>query len=482
VKKLIATLVLIVAVPVALLLFFSVTPAVELPPALNSLGAQTQLDVHIHAPHGVRTVSVIVEQNGVRYKPWEQGFASHRLIWQRHVPDAAMQIVTGAQAIPQLKEGKATLTVEAVSNDFRGSAGRVTREVTVSLRPPVLSVDSDQHYLYRGMADLVTFTVSGSAAESGVKVGNDKFRSWPMPGGKPGFFALFAYPWDTPEGAEPVVYAGSAAGNQVTGQMVVAFPKKEQPVYRTRDLEVSDQFMQKVVNELDPTGSGDLVTRFVKINSEMRRANNKTLRDLRLKTEPRFLWTEPFRQQHNSKVEAHFADVRNYIYQGKKIDQQVHLGYDLSITKHVGVEASNDGKVIYAAPLGIYGNCIVVDHGYGLQTIYGHMSEIAVHEGDMVKRGQIMGKSGMTGMAGGDHIHFSMQLDGVQIDPREWWDAHWIKDHITKRMELDGAGASNSGGSSDLSPAGQSVEQVNDEPRNLHHKAHHSRTKHRRKD
>ena len=116
----------------------------------------------------------------------------------------------------------------------------------------------------------------------------------------------------------------------------------------------------------------------------------------------------------------------------------MHLGYDLAVTQHVGVEAANDGRIVYAAPLGIYGNCIVVDHGYGLQTIYGHLSRIDVKEGDMVKRGHVMGLSGMTGMAGGDHIHFSMQLDGVQIDPKEWWDAHWIKDHIARRVDLPG--------------------------------------------
>ncbi len=110
--------------------------------------------------------------------------------------------------------------------------------------------------------------------------------------------------------------------------------------------------------------------------------------------------------------------MRHYIYQGKEIDQQVHLGYDLAVTQHVGVQASNDGRVVWAAPLGIYGNCIVVDHGYGLQTIYGHLSHIDVHEGDEVKRGQVMGQSGMTGMAGGDHIHFAMQLDGLQIEPK----------------------------------------------------------------
>jgi murein DD-endopeptidase MepM/ murein hydrolase activator NlpD len=259
-----------------------------------------------------------------------------------------------------------------------------------------------------------------------------------MPGGKPGLFSLFAFAWNMPPGTAPLVYASNGAGNDVTSPLDVVFPKKEQPKYTTHDLQVSDAFMQKVINELDPNGTGDPVARFVKINSEMRRANNKTLSDLRLKTVDKFLWSQPFARQPHSQAEATFADVRNYMYHGKKIDQQVHLGYDLAVTQHVGVEASNDGKVVYAAPLGIYGNCIVVDHGYGLQTIYGHLSKIDVHEGDMVKRGQIMGLSGMTGMAGGDHIHFAMQLDGVQIDPKEWWDSHWIKDHIAKRVELPG--------------------------------------------
>ena len=134
-------------------------------------------------------------------------------------------------------------------------------------------------------------------------------------------------------------------------------------------------------------------------------------------------------------MESEFADVRSYIYKGKKVDQQVHLGFDLAVTAHTPVLASNDGKVVWAAPLGIYGNCIVVDHGYGLQSIYGHLSSIAVKEGDMVKRGQEMGKSGSTGLAGGDHLHYSMQVEGVEVNPVEWWDAHWIKDHVQDRLK-----------------------------------------------
>jgi murein DD-endopeptidase MepM/ murein hydrolase activator NlpD len=100
----------------------------------------------------------------------------------------------------------------------------------------------------------------------------------------------------------------------------------------------------------------------------------------------------------------------------------------------VAVPAANDGRVVWAENLGIYGNCVVVDHGYGLQSIYGHLSEFAVKNGDMVKKGQPLGKSGSTGLAGGDHLHFSMQVDGVQVNPIEWWDEHWIKDRILSKV------------------------------------------------
>jgi murein DD-endopeptidase MepM/ murein hydrolase activator NlpD len=90
---------------------------------------------------------------------------------------------------------------------------------------------------------------------------------------------------------------------------------------------------------------------------------------------------------------------------------------------------------VWAADLGIYGNCIVVDHGYSLQSIYGHLREIDVKPGDMVKKGQKMGIAGQTGLAGGVHVHFSMQIDGVQINPREWWDEHWIKDRVMSKLQ-----------------------------------------------
>ena len=430
-KVILGVIVLAVLVSAAFFLARSATPIIELPASVQSLGQATPITVHVTDPHGIRNLTASVEQNGTQYKVFEASQPSS-------LPDTTADFTAGVKTTPQLQAGKAKLILEAVSNDLRRKTARVERDVMIVTQPPSVSVDSEQHYLYLGMADLATFGVSGSWTEAGIRVGDQRFRAWPMPGGKPGMFSLFAFAWNMPPDTIPMVYASNGAGNDVTSPLVVIFPKKEQPKYTTHDLQVSDTFLQKVIGELDPNGTGDPVTRFVKINTDMRRANNQTLSDLRFKTADKFLWSQPFARQSHSQAEATFADVRNYIYHGKKIDQQVHLGYDLAVTQHIGVQASNDGKVVYAAPLGIYGNCIVVDHGYGLQTIYGHLSRIDVHEGDMVKRGQAMGLSGMTGMAGGDHIHFAMQLDGVQIDPKEWWDPHWIKDHIAKRVELPG--------------------------------------------
>jgi murein DD-endopeptidase MepM/ murein hydrolase activator NlpD len=420
-----------VLLPIALLLARSATPVVDLPSPVSSLGQATPITVRVRDPRGIRKLAAFVEQNGARYGVWETAQPSD-------LADSTWNFTAGVKTTPQLQNGKARLILEATSNDLLRKTARLELEVTVVTQPPIISVDSDQHYLYLGMADLATFNVSGTWIEAGVRVGDQTFRAWPAPGGKPGFFSLFAFAWNMPPNTVPLVYASNGAGNEVTGPIVFQFPKKEQPRYTVHDLQVSDGFMQKVIGELDPNGSGDPVVRFLKINNEMRRANNKALSDLRIKTADRFLWSQPFARQSHSQAESSFADVRNYIYQGKKIDQQVHLGYDLAVTQHVGVEASNDGRVVYAAPLGIYGNCIVVDHGYGLQTIYGHLSQINVHQGDMVKRGQVMGLSGQTGMAGGDHIHFAMQLDGIQIDPKEWWDRHWIQDHIAMRVDLPG--------------------------------------------
>lgn len=418
----------IILAPLAGLVVLSGHSQSAFEPAPKVIGASTPVVLKVDNPHGARSVTVYLEQDGARSKIFETSKPANRFLFfkSHEAPQRISFNATGK------KEGKARLVAEVTSNDFSGATDTVSAEVEVSLRPPTVVADGMQHYIHQGGAELVVFTPGGNFTEAGVRAGKYTFRSFPMPAGTTGGrFALFGYPWDLPAGTEPVAYARNAAGMETQGHFwSKLFPKQ----YRHRDLEITDAFLEKVDNEIAPGGAGDLITRFVRINNDVRRENNQTLSDLRFKTEEKILWTEPFLQLAKSKVESHFADVRSYIYKGKKVDEQVHLGYDLSVTSHVAVAAANDGKVVWADRLGIYGNCIVVDHGYGLQSIYGHLSSISVKTGDAVKRGQEMGRSGATGLAGGDHLHFSMQLDGVQIDPIEWFDAHWIQDRIFSKL------------------------------------------------
>jgi murein DD-endopeptidase MepM/ murein hydrolase activator NlpD len=153
------------------------------------------------------------------------------------------------------------------------------------------------------------------------------------------------------------------------------------------------------------------------------------------KTRPHFTWTQAFVPLGNAQVEAAFADRRTYVYKGQVIDHQDHLGFDLAVVQHTPVVAANDGIVSYAAYLGIFGNTIVIDHGCGLQSLYGHLSSFGVKVGDQVKRGQVIAHSGQTGLAGGDHLHFTMLLDGIPVNPVEWWDPHWIHDRIQAKLQ-----------------------------------------------
>jgi murein DD-endopeptidase MepM/ murein hydrolase activator NlpD len=136
----------------------------------------------------------------------------------------------------------------------------------------------------------------------------------------------------------------------------------------------------------------------------------------------------------DGKVMSSFADRRTYEYQGRSVDHQVHLGFDLASTRGAPIHASNDGTVVVARYFGIYGNTVVVDHGYGIMTLYGHLSSIDVSEGQSVVRGATLGRSGQTGLAGGDHLHFSILIHGLSVNPVEWWDGHWIQDRIARKL------------------------------------------------
>ncbi|MBV9781564.1 MAG: M23 family metallopeptidase [Acidobacteriaceae bacterium] len=399
---------------------------VKLARPVPAIGNDSVISVQTNGPHGVKSFSASVEQNGQTQTVYEDKTRSKQT-------SRVYTFSAGKKQASFLKEGPAKLVIKASSNDFRGHTTSLAQDIQVVLRPPTIVADGRQHYINQGGAELVTFDLGGSWTEAGVRVGRYSAGSFPMPG-KPdnsnSRFSLFPYPWDVSPNTIPDAFVRNIAGTEaVTTFWTKIFPKK----FRESNIELNDHELQKVDSDLDPEGTGTLIDRFVKLNREMRRANNQQIYDLRTKTENRILWSGPFVPMKGAR-ESYFADRRSYFYNGRKVDEQVHLGFDLAQTTNMPVLAANSGKVIYADRLGIYGNCVVLDHGYSLQTLYGHMSKIEVRVGDSIQKGQRMGVSGSTGMAFGDHVHFSMLIAGIQVNPIEWWDEHWIHDRILSKI------------------------------------------------
>ena len=341
----------------------------------------------------------------------------------------------------KIQDGPAVLSVsatdDALRNFGRGNLTNVTKEFTFHVMPPTLAVLDGQHYINQGGSECVVYRVSDNAVVSGVQVGSHFFPGFPVSGSDKNLrFALFALKYDWPADTPIKVVARDAAGNESTGEFWrKVFPKK----FRSRDIPLDDSFINKAVPEIsshtpDIKDQGDSVRTFVEINNHLRKKNHETITRLAAQSQGQFLWNGAFLQLSNSKVESFFADRRTYVYNGKPVDQQDHVGFDLSVVHNYPIEAGNDGKVILAEYFGIYGNTVLIDHGAGLISLYGHMSEIAVKPGDMVKKKDILGKSGATGLAAGDHLHFGLFLHGVPVNPTEWWDEKWIREHVLARL------------------------------------------------
>ena len=255
--------------------------------------------------------------------------------------------------------------------------------------------------------------------------------------------AFFALLHDQDRNTPIRVYARDGAGNEAsTGVDTRVFPKP----FRQSRIEVPDAFLARVVPEIlqhSPTfkvnDPNNLVEAFLAINRDLRRENNAAIAALAAKTSPKLLWDGPFQQLSNTQVESTFADRRTYFHDGKEIDRQVHLGFDLASLAKTPVHASNAGVVVFADFLGIYGNCVVVDHGLGVQSLYGHLSSFEVNVGASVAKGQSLGRSGMTGLAGGDHLHFTTLVGGQPVTPVDWWSKQWVEDRILRKFREAGA-------------------------------------------
>jgi len=404
-------------------------PTISLIPSSGPISAKSPLSLSLtDSGSGLKQVEVTVIQNGNRLP----------LVAQM-APAQAKQIDLELN-LGSLKPEQGPLQIEVVTGDRaiyhlgKGNTSTETFQLTYDTRPPIISVLSKAHNFTKGGSGLVAYRLNEEVETSGVQVGDLFFPGYLQDSGI--YVSLLAYPFDMQESDfVPRVLAVDLAGNERQAGIYYRANNKK---FRQRKINLSKSFLQQKAPEFEsmvPEPGNELDT-FLYVNVEVRKKNRAKMVELSKQTAAFPLWQGNFLQMRNASALALFADHRTYYHNGKQVDKAVHLGYDLASVAQAKVQAGNDGEVIWADYLGIYGLCVVIDHGLGLQTLYAHMSQLDVQPGDMVVKGQQLGRSGATGMAGGDHLHFGVFVAGIAVQPLEWWDNNWLNNNIDNKLAI----------------------------------------------
>jgi hypothetical protein len=317
-----------------------------------------------------------------------------------------------------------------------GNLSMLRHMMVVDTIAPALRVLSRMHHINVGGTGLVVFQASSDTVESGIYVNDLFFHSYPAAEASEEAYRVcyFGIPYDIKSHPEVYLWAEDRAGNHTKTTFYYHIRRTQFPTDR---IYLTESFLKTLLSDFSsyPFGPDDaLIDRFLKINRQVRAKNAASFREVAQETSPDKLWEGAWQRLDRSATTGRFAEKRLYFYEGKKVDEQTHTGVDLASLANAEVKAANSGRVIYADRLGIYGLTIVLDHGQGLASVYGHMSETRVQVGDKVEQNQAIGRTGQTGLAGGDHLHFAVMVQGHFVNPIEWWDAHWIRDNVTRKL------------------------------------------------
>jgi murein DD-endopeptidase MepM/ murein hydrolase activator NlpD len=424
-----AVLVLVATLGIILFYFLAIpAPQVSLSPDTSLIGVRRGFTLKLDARRGLLKKLTVTAA---------QADKTVTVMGKEYPPGSHQASETFDLAKAGLREGAFTLRVTVSSSAPRFGADKsatLTHSYTLENKPPEVAIMSVAHNITQGGVGLVVYTVSKEVEKSGVVFGDRFFPGYRQAGNQ--YACLFPFPYDMDPGKYiPSVIAVDKAGNE---RLVTITNHLTAKTFTTDRIDLKDTFLAKIAAEFKdkfPEAKTPLEI-FLKANRDQRQQDRKLLNDYGLKTSPAPLWQGTFLRMPNTAPLGGFAQARTYTYQGQEVDRQTHLGFDLASLAHAAVPAANRGKVLFAESFGIYGQCILVDHGLGLQTLYGHLSQFMVKAGDTVEKGQIIGTTGATGMAGGDHLHYEVMVSGQSVNPIEWWDAHWLKDNITGKLAI----------------------------------------------
>lgn len=424
------------------IIFEGEKPLAALQPLPDFISKKQEFSVNISdMKRGLKSLKVFYSQGGRDVTIFEEKFPFQGFLNRAGVRNFS-KIIDFDPSELHLAQGRADLNVQVWDYSRRGGGdGNMTliqHKITVDTIPPALRAITRMHNINLGGSGLIIYRTSSDTIESGVYVDDHFFPGFPAKeDSEEGIhMAYFALPFDS--GQEPSVYlwAKDKADNTTNATFYYHITRKS---FSSDTINITDRFLSRVLPyfsfyESDPEDTD--VEKYIKINNDLRSKDDEALYNLMKETGPEKLWEGSWLRLKNSATMSNFADYRKYFYKGEEIDNQYHMGVDLASLANSPVEAANRGKVIFAERNGIYGLTVVIDHGQGLASLYGHLSDIMVAIGDVVEKGDLIGHTGQTGLAGGDHLHFSILVHGVFVNPIEWWDDHWIEDNITLKLDL----------------------------------------------
>ena len=412
------------------LFFEGETPQLSLNSPEAFLGKNSLVEISgSDGKSGLRQIRVKISQGDITKELYFEEFPRSGFTGMIGQPDKTVKIPF-SPAESGFKDGPAEIAMEAFDYSlrgfFKGNKTSTIHEFTIDTTPPKVSILHSEQYINPGGSGIAIYRLTDSGSTSGVQI-NDRFHKGFLVGdGRDDtYISFFALPYSADRLETSSIVAADPAGNKTQIPFSVVYKKKN---FRQDRINVSDGFLDKKIPEFMqyyPEMSGSMVEKYLFTNNEVRIRNNSKISELCASPHSQRLWEGRFQRMPGS-TRAGFADHRTYFYASKPIDKQVHLGIDLASTRKAEVEAAEKGIVIFADYLGIYGNMVMIDHGQGVFSLYSHLSQINVSLNDQVDKTTVIGLTGTTGMAGGDHLHFSMLVNGVFVTPKEWWDQHWI--------------------------------------------------------
>ncbi len=326
------------------------------------------------------------------------------------------------------KEGKAELIATLKTPFYKKNL--YIKSFQLDLTPPSAEIIYEPPRLKVAHLGIVAVKPSEKLTSASVKFGNAEFPL--LKYGNNGTLLTFITPplfaLKKPSTFE-LVLTDLAGNKSVIPLSIKVIPIKLQ----TRKIFFRDETLKKLLLKYFHKIS-DPVSQFKTINEVFRKEDEKKFISICRNSTANLSINGTFLQLPGSAVKARFGEHRLYYFKDKFLGESIHKGLDLAKYKHAPVPAANNGRVIFVGKTKVYGNVVLIDHGYGLVSLYAHLNDFTVKPGQKVKKGEIIGHTDTTGFALGDHLHFGVLVWGYATNPYfyliKWNMNHYIYRHL----------------------------------------------------